>query len=264
MTTVFISHSSMDSGFAGRLLKRTLEDNGMTVWCSSTDMPVAVDWEKQILQALRRSDWFVVVLSPDAAASDWVRAEAHWALENRKGRVVPAMIRSCDPAAVHLKLGTIQFVDFRSDPEHAAAALLSVIEGHCQQPGASNDTATMMLPVVKHKMCSVSVVLVLTFESGQQQEVAIDIDGQCVIGRARDATFHLDHYSVSRRHARLSALSDGEKCGLVISDLASSNGTFVNHSRILSDQRLSEGDLLDIGGVRILIKRVSNPVHGHG
>lgn len=264
MTTVFISHSSMDSGFAGGRLKRTLEDSGMTVWCSSTDMPVAVDWEKQILQALRRSDWFVVVLSPNAVASDWVRAEAHWALENRKGRVVPAMIRSCDPAAVHLKLGTIQFVDFRSDPEHAAATLLSVIEGDCQQSDAFDDTATMMLPVVKHKMCSASVVLVLTFESGQQHEVAIDIDGQCVIGRARDVNFHVDHYSVSRRHARLSVFSHGQKCRLVISDLASSNGTFVNHNRVLSDQHLSEGDLLDIGAVRILVKRVNVSNHCHG
>ena len=264
MTTVFISHASTDSGFAGGRLKRILEDKGMTVWCSSTDMPVAVDWEKQIVQALKRSDWFVVILSPDAIASDWVRAEVHWALENRKDRVIPAMIRSCEPAAVHLKLGTIQFVDFRGDTEPAAATLLSVIAGRRPEPESPLDFATTVMAAARHLACQVRVVLVLRFESGEQQEMAIDVDGQCVIGRARDANFRIDHHSVSRRHARLVAFSDGDTCMLSISDLASSNGTYVNHSRILSDQRLKAGDIVDIGATRILIKSLNDTAPSDG
>lgn len=48
MTTVFISHSSKDSEFAGGFLKPFLEKKGMTVWCSSADMPVARVNNKQI------------------------------------------------------------------------------------------------------------------------------------------------------------------------------------------------------------------------
>ncbi|MBB6479225.1 FHA domain-containing protein [Spirochaeta isovalerica] len=63
------------------------------------------------------------------------------------------------------------------------------------------------------------------------------------IGRLDSSDLILSSGSVSRRHARMNF--DGED--LYIQDLNSSNGTFVNGSRIKERSLLRHGDLLKIG-----------------
>lgn len=69
--------------------------------------------------------------------------------------------------------------------------------------------------------------------------------GTSVIGRTPDNTIPLPHDEVSRHHAQL--LVDGSGC--CISDLGSTNGTFVNGIRLGQQrpERLREGDVLQIG-----------------
>lgn len=62
------------------------------------------------------------------------------------------------------------------------------------------------------------------------------------LGRARDNMWELDDEGVSRRHAEISATEDG----YVIRDLGSSNGTWVNRTRI-ERHVLSDGDEITIG-----------------
>ena len=66
------------------------------------------------------------------------------------------------------------------------------------------------------------------------------------LGRAGDCDLHLNVPSVSSRHAML--LHSGE--GWFLSDLGSSNGTFVNGQRIRQSTRLHAGDLIDLCGVQ--------------
>lgn len=51
-----------------------------------------------------------------------------------------------------------------------------------------------------------------------------------IIGREGNQPFKIDNTGVSRRHARLEILPDG---GMVIEDLGSANGTFVNGQRVV-------------------------------
>jgi hypothetical protein len=129
MTTVFISHSTRDSDFAEGKLKPYLEGRGIKAWLSERDIPTAVDWERKIRRALSEAEWCIVILSPDAVKSDWVQAEVHWALEKRKGCVIPVMIRDCDPGELHLKLLRIQYIDLRTDPAAGARRLLEILQG---------------------------------------------------------------------------------------------------------------------------------------
>lgn len=62
------------------------------------------------------------------------------------------------------------------------------------------------------------------------------------LGRARSNSIVLDDMLVSRHHARISA----DDHGLVIEDLGSRNGTFVNGRRVQTT-RLHEGDRIGIG-----------------
>jgi serine phosphatase RsbU (regulator of sigma subunit) len=66
------------------------------------------------------------------------------------------------------------------------------------------------------------------------------------VGRAADCDIQLNAPSVSSRHAVL--LRVGE--GWFLSDLGSSNGTFVNHRRIKQNIRLNSGDRIDLCGAQ--------------
>jgi pSer/pThr/pTyr-binding forkhead associated (FHA) protein len=72
------------------------------------------------------------------------------------------------------------------------------------------------------------------------------------IGRATGADFIVDAALVSRVHCRLAALAGGE---LEITDLESTNGTYVNGERIEAARRLAPGDRLQVGRVELVALR---------
>jgi len=75
-------------------------------------------------------------------------------------------------------------------------------------------------------------------------------DAMAVVGRGQDAGITLVDPSVSRVHARLISQPDGH---VLVEDLSSANGTFVNGQRVRIWQ-LSEGDLLRFGNVEFLVE----------
>jgi pSer/pThr/pTyr-binding forkhead associated (FHA) protein len=75
------------------------------------------------------------------------------------------------------------------------------------------------------------------------------------IGRAAGADFIVDAALVSRVHCRVTALPSGE---LEITDLESTNGTFVNGQRI-QRARVSAGDRIHVGRVEFSATHEQNP-----
>jgi pSer/pThr/pTyr-binding forkhead associated (FHA) protein len=69
------------------------------------------------------------------------------------------------------------------------------------------------------------------------------------IGRSTGADFILDAALVSRVHCQILAMGDG---GLELRDLESTNGTYVNGSRIDKPARLSSGDRVQVGRVELV------------
>jgi pSer/pThr/pTyr-binding forkhead associated (FHA) protein len=70
------------------------------------------------------------------------------------------------------------------------------------------------------------------------------------VGRAAGADFIVDASLVSRLHCRLTA----EAAGLVVTDLQSTNGTFVNGERV-TRATLGAGDRLGVGRVELSVSR---------
>jgi len=66
-----------------------------------------------------------------------------------------------------------------------------------------------------------------------------------VVGRQKGCTIRIPSSEVSRKHCRLLLKEDV----LVVEDLDSVNGTFVNGERIRGKQILNEGDTLQVGPV---------------
>jgi len=80
------------------------------------------------------------------------------------------------------------------------------------------------------------------------------MDGVNSIGRHDDCLIRIRSSQVSRRHCELH-LDNGK---LLVRDLGSSNGTFVNGKRVLGQQALKPGDVLTVGGVTLKIDRAQD------
>jgi len=113
---VFLSHSSQDREMAGRVAEM-LRAHGVPVWFSQANIVRAQQWHDEIGAALGRCDWFVVLLSPDAVASKWVKRELLFALENDRynKRIVPIRYRDCDPEQLSWTLTGFQRVDLSGE-----------------------------------------------------------------------------------------------------------------------------------------------------
>lgn len=74
-------------------------------------------------------------------------------------------------------------------------------------------------------------------------------DGTMTVGRASSCDIAVQHPSVSRVHARLTMGAAGCR----VSDLVSSNGTFVNGIRITGDADVRDGDAIAFGEVNIKV-----------
>lgn len=73
------------------------------------------------------------------------------------------------------------------------------------------------------------------------------------VGRTREAELFLRDPEVSRRHARF----ESQNRVLYLEDLKSSNGTFLNGRRIGETIELREGDTVDVGTTRLVIRSLS-------
>ncbi len=80
--------------------------------------------------------------------------------------------------------------------------------------------------------------------------------GVTSIGRHDDCVIRIKSSQVSRRHCEIFEM--GEQ--LMIRDLGSSNGTFVNGKRVMGQQVLKPGDELTVGAVTLRVARLGQPV----
>jgi hypothetical protein len=124
MTQIFISYSRKDIAFARRLAA-DLEKAGYSVWWDITDLRGGDDWVRVIPEAIGTSDFFIVVLSPNSIASEWVRKEYTQAISLHK-KIIPIML---EQTPVPFALITINFIDFTNEaayPENVKALLLAL------------------------------------------------------------------------------------------------------------------------------------------
>lgn len=95
--------------------------------------------------------------------------------------------------------------------------------------------------------------LIAVKSDGSQNEIAVSGETM-TIGRDHGCTVRVAVASVSRRHCEIDA-EDGE---IVIRDLGSSNGTYVNGDRV-QEASLSPGDLIGVGPVVFVVRVGDDP-----
>jgi FHA domain len=79
----------------------------------------------------------------------------------------------------------------------------------------------------------------------------IDIDHPTVIGRSPECDVQLSDTYLSSRHARFS----NDQGDLIIEDLGSTNGTYVNQELVRGRTQLGRGDIVQVGGILFEVVR---------
>jgi WD40 repeat protein len=107
---VFISYSRRDRAFAERLLA-ALEARGLDVLIDRRDLPIAVEFQQELLGFIRQADSVIFIVSRTSTASPWCA----WELEQveRLGkRLAPVVIETVDDDKVPPGIRKINYVFF--------------------------------------------------------------------------------------------------------------------------------------------------------
>ncbi|MEM7677856.1 MAG: FHA domain-containing protein [Myxococcota bacterium] len=149
--------------------------------------------------------------------------------------------RSLDPND-KITLGTYQFVfcdEASRDPDVRRARArrnheVTQLESVKEPPPPANDGDP-------------SPLLVLKYNDVELQRFVLRTE-PCLIGRGKDCDIQIAERRLSRRHCRVR--TDGDR--VVLEDLGSQNGTFVNRRRIPDRRDLQHGDILNFAEYSIL------------
>ncbi len=123
---VFLSHSSHDVEVTTRIAE-TLRNHGIPVWYSATNIRGAQQWQDEIGRALKRCDFFIVLLSNHSIVSEWVKRELSYALNHTQysEKILPVTLEFCDYESLSWTLGSFQMVDLMRDYEDGCRSILN-------------------------------------------------------------------------------------------------------------------------------------------
>jgi len=93
MKEIFISYSTVDM-VPAETVRSVLENNGLSCWMAPRDIPGGSNYTKEIPIAIRNCKIFVLILSKNAQASQWVLKELDSAVNCGKV-ILPFMLEEC-------------------------------------------------------------------------------------------------------------------------------------------------------------------------
>jgi hypothetical protein len=270
---VFISYSSQDRDRA-RKFAEALEQEGFAVWWD--DALHSGETFDEVIEAELRSAAAVVVLwSPNSVSSRWVRAEA--TIADRRGKLIPAIIEPCERPIIFELTHTVNLSHWNGEGSDRTWQVfvsdLRRLTGKAQgMPGASpvpsvnpSNQRPTPFPVPQPNSSDddeeynptqiyVRSNDVAGFESEPVHCLAWSRDGErdinfpigmagAKIGRAAPAEIIVADPLISRSHCKVELVGDE----LYVTDLNSTNGTYIDDDRIVAATPLPVGSTLKLG-----------------
>ena len=277
---IFLSYARQDRTTA-RMFAECLSDEGFNVWWDAS-LHSGETFDEVIERNLRDARAVVVLWSPRSVSSRWVRAEATQA--DRRNKLVPAIIEPCDRPIIFelthaaelsdwageitdLRWRTFvadlhRMVEAKTGHEHARTsqpAVAKQAQPTSRQPlrPGSDDVifadrtrrSTPPAPAARRSEPASSGELHrLEFEDAELGEGPIVIDASSLkVGRSAPADIVIAHKSVSREHCSIGLANDE----LLVTDLNSTNGTYIDEVRINRATILPVGSVLRVGQVAL-------------
>ena len=258
MKHIFISYSRRDADFAQSLLER-VQGAGFEVWMDSI-LPVGFDWRQEIDQAIRQAFVVLVVVSPDSKGSEYVTYE--WAFALGLGiKVIPLVL---EDTSLHPRLESVQHIDF-TDPEYEGQSWQRLMDGlhHIQQE--SRKEPASLREVMKNKALGTTKMdapgVWLSIQQGPQQGQEWNLNTDVItLGREISNDIVINDQQVSRRHAQFTR--GDNNLSFLVTDLGSSNGTFVNDERLEDSRSLNHGDIIRLGNSIVLSYQIVINIDG--
>jgi len=204
---IFISYSHDDRYIAESIAIR-LREIGYQPWVDFAGIRGGAEWKQLIETALMQSAALLVLLTPEAVASEWVNYEIRRARANGL-TVVPLMMRTCP---IPDSLQSVQYIDFRAGldqpfKELQRALLRAVLQYSDNnaldtrplvpvQPDSKRESATM--PIIEPPQRTAPLALVIEDVTSTQEhlrsllvEKGLDVH---VAGTINEAVAHLRQY----------------------------------------------------------------------
>jgi sugar/nucleoside kinase (ribokinase family) len=91
---VFASHSRKDKALVQRFIKM-FEDIDVTFWVDEIEIHLGGEIRQAIESGIRSCDIFLIFVTPDSLASNWVQDELAWA-KTHGVRVIPVVLANCE------------------------------------------------------------------------------------------------------------------------------------------------------------------------
>lgn len=246
MKTIFISHSSKDDRFVDNI-RRDLHRRGYRTWVDHHDIPTGELWDKVVDKALHDSDAMLLVLTPASMNSKEVDIE--WReFRTLEKPIFPLRLQECP---IPLLIRHLQYIDFSDEAayEKQLKKLLKTLPP--LPPSITKDLALdtdefemvrirQQLAEMRSKLQGMVGLGQILFAFPALQRTSIfDLDhDRLIIGwndKKSGAMVDIDlskfaafERGVSRQHAEITRLPSG----LLITDLGSNNGTFINEHRL--------------------------------
>ncbi|MGQ7828553.1 TIR domain-containing protein [Altererythrobacter sp. Z27] len=274
-TDIFISYSREDRAKA-RVVATCLEREGFVVWWDAA-IHSGESFDMVIERQLAEAKAVIVLWSPKSVNSRWVRAEASSA--DRSGKLVPVVIEPCTRPIIFELLHTIELIHWNGDVadpawEQFLLDLHRTIRSKRQQAGAVEAAPSPAANPVISPAASPSAFPSFAATDDDDEDEAYEatqfsafepapqgpehflhlvVNGRAEkqfpigaglhIGRTAPAEVILADPHVSRRHCRVEL--DGDD--LIVHDLGSTNGTFVDDEKVVGQAILPVGSVLKIG-----------------
>jgi TIR domain len=125
---LFVSYSREDKRDADWIAGR-LEASGYTVWIDRRALLGGTPWQRVIPHEIRNAEALLLILTPSAVQSEWVRREFFYALRNRI-RIIPLLVRPAETRPEMAKhLDRIQTVTLWKRRREGLAELLQALGG---------------------------------------------------------------------------------------------------------------------------------------
>lgn len=124
---IFLSHAHQDAELAHKLAY-DLEAHGYTVWIAPDSIRPGEKWAEAINRGLEESGLFILLLTPEAVASQWVKTETNIAIElnhEDEMHIYPLLVKACRLPALWR---AYQQISFRTDYKSALTQLLATLK----------------------------------------------------------------------------------------------------------------------------------------
>jgi hypothetical protein len=271
-TDIFLSYARQDRP-AARIFAESFIAEGFSVWWDAS-LHSGETFDEVIEQRLRDAGAVVVLWSKASVASRWVRAEA--TLADRRRKLAPAIIEPCDrPIIFELTHAAelsgwdgdrsdVRWRTFVEDLQHLVQHSLDQAPAAEQPPHrpravSEADEPAPPTPIrqapAPEPLRAVPLdedldreVHCLEIEHGELPPQLIVIESTSVsVGRSAPADVILSHKSISREHCIIGLANDE----LFVTDLNSTNGTYVDDERVGRATILPAGSLLRLGQIAL-------------